>query len=53
MDYQGTLTISLNKQDQNLVVTIADGHGIPEAIRDKILMYSLRPNLLVKVVDLA
>ncbi len=47
MDYQGTLTISLSKQDQNLVVTIADtGHGIPEAIRDKIfdVFFTTKPS---------
>ncbi|TXI94870.1 MAG: GHKL domain-containing protein, partial [Burkholderiaceae bacterium] len=37
MDYQGTLTISIQKQDNNAVVQIADtGPGIPEEIRDKI-----------------
>ncbi|WMW80419.1 two-component regulator propeller domain-containing protein [Undibacterium cyanobacteriorum] len=37
MDYQGILTISIKKRDNNAVVVIADtGPGIPEAIRDKI-----------------
>lgn len=37
MDYKGTLSIGIRKQDDQAIVTIADtGPGIPEAIRDKI-----------------
>ncbi len=37
MEYQGSLTISIKKIDNDAVVSIADtGQGIPEAIRDKI-----------------